>query len=276
MKERRTSGTGDAVALPTAAEREVADLLPIEADAAKARAVLDTVPFWFHTFALNRADGLYTPGVARDHRYRIPALPACFDGLSVLDVGTFDGFYAFLAEARGAQRVMAIDNEQYRLWVRARWGVELAGGEGFQAIHRLLGSSVEYRRLDAFELHRLDERFDFIYCFGILHRVETPLGLLRLLRDRLAPSGRVLVETYGSVAPQVGPAIRVCEPGEVYADDDYVYWSFSGQGLEYLAALAGYECAEVVDTPVVDGHPRIMATLRAVEAGEGTQERDTR
>jgi hypothetical protein len=35
--------------------------------------------------------------VARDHRYRISALPACFDGLCVLDVGTFDGFYAFLA-----------------------------------------------------------------------------------------------------------------------------------------------------------------------------------
>jgi hypothetical protein len=70
--------------------------------------------------------------------------------------------------------------------------------------------------------------------------------------------------------------IRVCEPGEVYTDDDYVYWSFTGKGLEYLAALAGYECAEVVDTPVVDGHPRIMLTLRAVEAGEGTQERETR
>ena len=64
--------------------------------------------------------------------------------------------------------------------------------------------------------------------------------------------------------------IRVCEPGEVYTDDDYVYWSFSSQGLAYLAALAGYERAEVVDPPVVDGHPRIMATLRAVEAGDGT------
>ena len=126
--------------------------------------------------------------MARDHRYRIPALLACFDGLCVLDVGTFDGFYAFLAEARGAQQVIAIDNEQYRLWVRARWGVDLAGGEGFRTIHRLLGSTVEYRRLDAFELHRLDERFDLIYCFGILHRVESPLELLRLLRDRLAPA----------------------------------------------------------------------------------------
>ena len=55
---RRTSGTGDAAGLPTAAEREVADLLPMEADPAEARAVLDSVPFWFHTFALNRAAGL--------------------------------------------------------------------------------------------------------------------------------------------------------------------------------------------------------------------------
>jgi hypothetical protein len=30
---------------------------------------------------------------------------------------------------------MAIDNEQYRLWVHARGGIELAGGEGFQVIH---------------------------------------------------------------------------------------------------------------------------------------------
>ena len=151
--------------------------------------------FWFHTFALNRAAGLYTPGVARDHRYRISALPACFDGLCVLDVGTFDGFYAFLA----------IDNEQYRLWVRARWGVDLAGGEGFQAIHRLLGSTVEYGAWTPSSRTGSTSAFDFIYCFGILHRVDSPLGLLRLLRDRLAPGGRVLVETYGSVAPQDGP-----------------------------------------------------------------------
>jgi len=88
---------------PTGAEREVADLLPIHADPDAARAVLDRVPLWFHTFSLDHSVELYTPGVARDHRYRIPALPEDLSGTSVLDVGTFDGFYAFLAEARGAR-----------------------------------------------------------------------------------------------------------------------------------------------------------------------------
>ena len=136
------------------------------------------MPFWFHTFALNRAGRLYTPGAARDHRYRIPAVPKSFEGLSVLDVGTFDGFYAFLAEARGARRVMAIDNEQYRLWVRARWGIELAAARAFGAIHRLLGRASSTGKSGRLRARRLGERFDFIYCFGILHRVESPFGLL--------------------------------------------------------------------------------------------------
>jgi hypothetical protein len=49
----------------TEAEREVADPLAIEVDPAVARATVETGPFWFHTFALNRAEGIYTPGAAR-------------------------------------------------------------------------------------------------------------------------------------------------------------------------------------------------------------------
>jgi tRNA (mo5U34)-methyltransferase len=248
----------------TEAERHVADLLPIEADPALARATVERVPFWFHTFALNRAEGIYTPGAARDHRYRMSTLPNDFAGRSVLDVGTFDGFYAFLAEHRGADRVVAVDNEQYRLWVASRWGVELEGGEGFRAIDRLLGSAVEYRRMDAFELARLQERFDLVYCFGILHRVENPLGLLRVLRGRTASRGSVLVETYGvRTEDRDGPAIRVSEPHEVYARDEFVYWGFAHAGLERLARIAGFSGAESFVDVEVDDHPRIMGRLIA-------------
>jgi tRNA (mo5U34)-methyltransferase len=248
----------------TKAEREVADLLPIDVDPALARATVEAVPFWFHSFALNRAEGVYTPGAARDHRYRMSTLPDDFGGMSVLDVGTFDGFYAFLAEHRGAERVVAVDNEQYRLWVASRWGVELQGGEGFRVIHRLLGSAVEYRRMDAFELEGLDERFDLVLCCGILHRVENPLGLLRVLRGCTASGGSVLVETYG-VRPEDrdGPAIRVSQPGEVYARDEFVYWGFGHAGLERLALIAGFSRAGSLVDVEVDGHPRIIGRLIA-------------
>jgi tRNA (mo5U34)-methyltransferase len=247
----------------TAAERAVADLLPIEADPGAARRVLERVPLWFHAFALNREHGIYTPGIARDHRYRVPFLPESFDGQRVLDVGTFDGFYAYLAEHRGAARVLAVDNEQYVAWVKARWGAELEGGEGFRAIGELLDSSVEYRRGDALEL-AAGERFDVVFCFGILHRVENPLGLLRRLGGLLAPGGRVLVETYGVADDGAVDqrTIEVMRSGEVYASDDYVYWGFGAGGLAALARLAGMPEVELAGRVMVDGHPRIMATLR--------------
>src|SRR5437763_1645871 len=152
------------------AERVVADVVVIGAPPAVAKRVRDSVPLWFHTFAL--APGVYTPGIARDHGYRLAVLGADrFAGRSVLDVGTFDGFYSFLAEVRGARRVVAVDNEQYVDWVRARFGVTLTGGAGFRAIAGLLASRVEYRRMDALDVRELGERFDVALCFGILHRV---------------------------------------------------------------------------------------------------------
>src|SRR5450755_442168 len=98
----------------------------------------------------------------------------------------------------------------------------------------------------------------------ILHRVENPLGLLRVLRARTVTGGVVMVETYG-VGPEDrnGPAIRVSEPGGVYARDEFVYWGFGDAGLERLAQIAGFSRVESLIDMEVDGHPRLMARLVA-------------
>ena len=244
------------------AERLVADVCAIGASALDAERVRDSVPLWFHTFAL--APGIYTPGIARDHGYRLAVLGADrFAGRSVLDVGAFDGFYSFLAEARGARRVVAVENQQYVDWVRARFGVTLQGGAGFRAIAGLVGSRVEYRRMDALDVHRLGERFDVALCFGILHRVTDPIALLGALADVLAPGGEIVLETYGSRLPAEAPAIEVHDPGDVYARDDFVYWGFSAEGLRRLGRIVGFDEVDIVDELEIDGHPRILALLRA-------------
>jgi tRNA (mo5U34)-methyltransferase len=244
------------------AERVTADLHAIGALPADAERVRDSVPLWFHTFAL--APGIYTPGIARDHGYRLAVLGADrFSGRSVLDVGAFDGFYSFLAELRGARRVLAVDNEQYVDWVRGRFGVTLQGGSGFRAVAKLTGSRVEYRCMDALNVGQIGERFDVVLCFGILHRVTDPIALLGALANVLVPGGQIVLETYGSRLGANVPAIEVHEPGEVYARDDFVYWGFSPESLRRLGRIAGLDKVEVVDELDIDGHPRILAVLRA-------------
>jgi tRNA (mo5U34)-methyltransferase len=250
----------ESIPATTAAERAVADLLPIAATPADARAALERVPLWFHTFAFPGA-GVYTPGIARDHRYRLQAIPEDLRGARVLDVGMFDGFYAFLAERRGAARVVAVDNEQYVSWIASRFGIRLEPGAGFHAIARLLDSRVEYRRLDALELEHLGETFEVVFCFGILHRVEAPLTLLRVLHACLAPGGRIILEAYGVLGEQDAPCVLVHKHGDVYARDDAVYWGFSRASLDRLGRLAGLGGFELLDAPVIAGHPRIIGTL---------------
>jgi tRNA (mo5U34)-methyltransferase len=96
-----------------------------------------------------------------------------------------------------------------------------------------------------------------------LHRVTDPIGLLRALAGVLAAGGEIVLETYGSHLGADAAAIEVHEPGDVYARDDFVYWGFSAEALRRLARLVGLGEVEVVDEVQIDGHPRILALLRA-------------
>lgn len=147
--------------------------------------------------------------------------------------------------------------------MRARFGVTLTGGVGFRAVAGLLASRVEYCRMDVLDVRELGERFDVALCFGILHRVTDPIALLQALADVLTPGGEIVLETYGSHLATDSPAIEVHDPGDVYARDDFVYWGFSPEGLRRLGRIVGLDEFEVVDELEIDGHPRIVALLRA-------------
>jgi len=71
--------------------------------------------YWFH--AIDLGNGVMTKGVGIPWPHSVEILPEC-SGRSVLDIGAWDGKNSFLAEQRGASRVVALDHYA--------WGVDMA------------------------------------------------------------------------------------------------------------------------------------------------------
>jgi SAM-dependent methyltransferase len=164
------------------------------------------VSHWYHSIELS--PGTVTPGQV-DHRpIAGKVLPADLRGLRALDVGTFDGFWAFELERRGAQ-VVAIDVEALdaaqwpplqRERLRARacdWGVEL--GRGFAVAHEALGSNVQRVVCDVRELmpDAVGGPVDLAFAGALMLHLRDPVGALERVLGALVPGGRlVLMEPF--------------------------------------------------------------------------------
>src|SRR3954453_22542815 len=140
---------------------------------------------WYHTIELR--PGLETDGIY-DLRPYVPRyrLPERMDGIRALDVGTFDGFWAFEMERRGAA-VTAIDLDDAREfdWPASRRPREFdrrPRGAGFEVAREALGSSVERRVCSVYDA--TPERFgtfDLVFCGSVLiHLRDQVLALERI------------------------------------------------------------------------------------------------
>jgi tRNA (mo5U34)-methyltransferase len=147
---------------------------------------------WYHTLEL--APGVLTPGWL-DHRSildRIP-IPASLANARCLDVGTFNGFWAFEMERRGAKEVVGIDVLDPRRW---DWPVtseeatiqtlarRLAAGNGFDIAREALRSNVERVDCSVYDIDERDlGRFDFVYIGSLLVHLRDPVRALERIRS---------------------------------------------------------------------------------------------
>lgn len=132
---------------------------------------------WFHNIDLN---GVPT---APEHflgdypmvkwRRFAHAIPADLPGKTVLDIGCNAGFYALEMKRRGAARVLGIDADPDYL-AQARFAAEVSGLD------------IEYRRLSAYDVGALGERFDIVLFMGVLYHLRHPLLALDLIHEHVA------------------------------------------------------------------------------------------
>jgi SAM-dependent methyltransferase len=159
-------------------------------------------PAWYHTIDL--PDGRSTPGYVDWRRHARRVLPQSLAGLRCLDVGTYDGFWAFEMESRGASvtaiDVATLDQAAWPPISRARlvadaelFGLEL--GRGFRIAHALRGSSVERVTCDVLDLSEsaVGGRFDQVFLGALLLHLRDPIRALENIRNVLKPGGRLIL-----------------------------------------------------------------------------------
>ena len=166
-------------------------------------------PHWYHTIEL--APGVLTPGHIDLRSTARRVLPSDLRGKRALDVGTFDGFWAFEMERRGAE-VVAIDVDEVdsaewpplnrpSLERRAReWDMEL--GRGFRLAAEALGAGVRRVVSDVYALssERIGGAVDFAFSGAILLHLRDPVRALERIHDALAPGGTLMMLEPFSVA----------------------------------------------------------------------------
>ncbi len=191
---------------------------------------------WFHTMDLGggvRTRGHYDPTRTLPRL----GLPERLDGKTVLDVGSWDGFYSFEMERRGA-RVRATDDF---CWGGNGWATQ----DGFNLARRALGSAVEDQRIDVLDLspEAVGGTYDIVLFLGVLYHMANPL--LALEKVRSVVGGMVVVETEVDMLFTRRPAAAFFPTTELN-DDPTNWWAPNVPAVLGMLKAAGFARAEVV------------------------------
>lgn len=200
---------------------------------------IDAVPWWWHTIQLGNCR---TPGSENQvfefltpnfQNWIAQVIPEDLTGKSILDIGTWDGYFSFLAEQRGASRVVAIDN------LIGRYpNIE---SEGFMTAREILNSKVNFIQIDLLDIDRLAEEFDAIFFFGVLYHLRHPLLALEKIYQKAKSS--VLLETH--VIDTEYPLMAFYENDE-YGKDPTNWWGPSISCVQAMCRSCGFREIELV------------------------------
>jgi tRNA (mo5U34)-methyltransferase len=199
---------------------------------------------WYHTLEL--APGLVTEGWfdLRPYVERY-GIPERLDGLRVLEVGTWDGFWAFELERRGAEVVaLDLDDERDLDWPprrRPESFPEEERGAGFRLAKEILGSRVERVVRSIYDAGP-DElgTFDLVFCGSVLIHLRDQLLALERMAG-LCTGQLILAEEYDVAAGLVPfPVSRY----RADRDSAVVFWQPSARTWKRMLWTAGFDRVE--------------------------------
>jgi len=233
---------------------------------------------WYHVLEL--PGGVRTRGHFDPRRivHKVP-LPASLHGRRALDVGTWDGFWAFELERRGAAEVVAVDLQHAEQWdwpvpadprlqagqQRYLAGVK-AGNRGFDVAKAALGSAVTRRELSVYDLSPdTVGTFDFAYLGTLLMHLRDPVRALMALRS-VVTGEAVIADGVDAIPSWLRPNTPVAR---LEGQSEPWWWQPNRAALHRMAEAAGWEVLErtpVFFLPLGPAHPRPPLGRRALRA----------
>ena len=119
---------------------------------------------------------------------KLASIPKKLNGLSVLDIGGYDGRFAWGCRRRGAARAVCLENEEWAKYNVGTWPKP----EKFPYVEFVQGDFLDWQ-----------ESFDLVLCFNVLYHCarweEAAFALRRLTRGELCVSVYVASGTSGWV-----------------------------------------------------------------------------
>lgn len=193
---------------------------------------------WFHSFAFD--SGLRTPG--RDpsaKKLHHLCLPRDMSGLSVIDIGAFEGYFSFHCEQRGADRVVAADKFVWD-WPGA------TARPNYEAVHRALGSKVEDLSVSVEDMPGVldGETFDVVLFPGVLYHAP---NMVEYLEAVAAVTKNVCVlETLFDCLDEGGARSALYSPAEMNGDSSN-WWGPNLRATTVMLERVGFRHVEFVN-----------------------------
>lgn len=218
-------------------------------DAEAVRQAIGADLVWYHTLEL--APGTVTAGHIDLRPVAPRVLPADLGGKRALDVGTFDGFWAFELERRGAEvtaiDVDRVDSAEWPPLSRARlerdaqaWGLQL--GRGFALAAAAIGSRVRRVECNVYELSPevIGGPVEFAFAGAILLHLRDPVRALERILAALHPGGTLTILEPFSIRDTLGSPRR---PSATFRANwsDFTWWLPNLAALRAWLEAAGFE-----------------------------------
>jgi len=205
---------------------------------------------WYHSIDLGH--GVVTPGIF-DHRPFLSDyhLPENFKDMRVLDVATYDGFWAFEFERRGATEVVAMDIGTWKEIdipprIRSEASKEMLDketGSGFHIARDILGSRVQRKIMNVYDLSpELMGKFDFVLCGDLLLHLMNPMKALQNIHS-VVSGFAYIVDVF---IPEYGEDDSNAILRYTGGTNRMVWWRFGLGCLKKMIKDAGFTEVEVL------------------------------